>query len=296
MKDKYYSPELDGKKVIFIGNSMIYYGQCVEDKSRILEQQPRENDRGYFYQICASHGVDVSVTNWTFGGHQLADIFSDRCPYCIKKDRGIYHHMSFLRERYYDYVIVSEGSRGYNDFVERIDEIIDTFRAVNPNVKFVYLCHLRQHMLNQTDVLHNLEAISQKGVIIADWGKVLFDILNDKKVPGGSEEYYQNSFIISQSEKDGHHQNLLAGYITALTAYCVITGKEAAGQSYDFYNDTEKNPAFDIDAYKAKYYCYGDTQTNFDKIFANSDEMLALQKAVDETIRAEHWHNYGKVE
>ena len=292
--DKYYSEKLDGKKVIFVGNSMIYYGQCVEDAKRICEQQPRENDRGYFYQICASHGVDVSVTNWTFGGHQLFEIFEEECPYCKRKDRGIYNHMSYLKDRYYDYVIFSEGSHKQTNFLEITDEIMRTFRAVNPNVKFVYLCHLRQHMKNLTNVLYNLKEIEKKGVIICDWGKVLFNILNGKKVPGGSENYDNNSFIISQSESDGHHGNLLSGYITALATYCAITGKPAAGQDYSFYNDASKNPAFDVAAYKNKYYCYGNCETNFDKIFDSPGEMLGLQKLVDETLAQEQWRCYGE--
>ena len=48
---------LDGKKVIFIGNSFIYYGQVVLEKSqKYLKQSSRENDMGYFHQICAENG------------------------------------------------------------------------------------------------------------------------------------------------------------------------------------------------------------------------------------------------
>ena len=44
---------LDGKKVIFIGNSHTYYGKTVlEKKQSVLTQAARSNDQGYFYQIC----------------------------------------------------------------------------------------------------------------------------------------------------------------------------------------------------------------------------------------------------
>ena len=294
MKDTYYSEKLDGKKIIFIGNSMIYYGMCVERNTN-LEQEKRENDRGYFKQLCASHGVDVSVTNWTFGGHQLRDLLSDGCEYCDKKGNGSPNHKSYLTDRYYDYVVISEGSRPLGDFLSEMEEMMKMFTDVNPNVKFVYLCHLRNHMKNTTGVLYNLKEIAKKGVIICDWGKALYDILNDGCVEGGSEKYTNNTFIIRQSEEDGHHGNLLSGYLTAIATYSAITGKKCEGQRYDFYNDASLLSDFDVDAYKAKYYCYGDTETNFDKIFTMPSEMLALQKKMDDTLAKEEWKNYGEI-
>ncbi len=293
MKDTFFSEKLDGKKIIFIGNSMIYYGRCVERNTN-LEQEKREDDRGYFKQICASHGVDVSVTNWTFGGHQFRDLLSDECEYCDKKGNGRPNHKSYLTDRNYDYVVLSEGSRSQGNFVYEMKQLMKMFTDVNPNTKFVYLCHLRQHMKNLTDVLYELKTIADMGVTICDWGKALFDILNDGCVEGGSEKYNNNTFIISQSENDGHHGNLLSGYLTALATYSAITGKKCEGQSYDFYNNTTLLADFDVAAYKAKYYCYGDTETNFDKIFTMPQEMLALQRKMDYTLSKEEWKNYGE--
>ena len=45
---------LDGKKVIFIGNSFTYYGNAVITNARsALKQSQRINNKGYFYQICS---------------------------------------------------------------------------------------------------------------------------------------------------------------------------------------------------------------------------------------------------
>ena len=41
-----------------IGNSFTYYGKCVLQKGRtVLEQEPRDNDKGYFYRLCKSDGA-----------------------------------------------------------------------------------------------------------------------------------------------------------------------------------------------------------------------------------------------
>ena len=51
---------LDGKKVIFIGNSFVYHGQTVFDRGwSDYFQEERENDQGYFYQLCRENGAEV---------------------------------------------------------------------------------------------------------------------------------------------------------------------------------------------------------------------------------------------
>ena len=53
---------LDGTKAIFIGNSYIYYGNCV------IYGNETQSDIGYFHQICKANGDDVTVYDYTFGG------------------------------------------------------------------------------------------------------------------------------------------------------------------------------------------------------------------------------------
>ena len=54
---------LDGKKVIFIGNSHTYYSKCVIDKGQATGLAARSNDQGLFYQFCKENGINVNVTN-----------------------------------------------------------------------------------------------------------------------------------------------------------------------------------------------------------------------------------------
>ena len=61
---------LDGLSVLFIGNSFIYYGNCVTDKSR-------DNDEGYFFQLARSNNERVRVYNYTYGGKNLKYIYEN---------------------------------------------------------------------------------------------------------------------------------------------------------------------------------------------------------------------------
>lgn len=293
-KDDYYSEALDGKKVIFIGNSMIYYGQTVlHQETSVLNQEPRTEDEGYFYQLCRLHGVDVSVTNWTFDGHSLTDLFGGSCA----ANRGCdgTDHASYLTDRNYDYVIISEKSVEAPNFVKNCKDIMNLFREVNPNTQFVYLCTHRSHILNRTEVLNNLKTLHEEGFTIVDWGKVVYDIMNGNvEVPNAAQTYNQNSFVIRKSETDGSHENLLGGYITSLATYCALTGTPAQGQPYWFCNDKAINDAFDFKTFIKNNYSYGDATTNFDAIFASPADMDGIQQVIDQTLAEEAWRNYGE--
>ena len=65
---------LDGKKVMFIGNSFVYYGNCV-----IKGEQGKE-DNGYFYQLARSNGEEATVIDHTYGGRTLRYIYENHLP------------------------------------------------------------------------------------------------------------------------------------------------------------------------------------------------------------------------
>ena len=123
-----------------------------------------------------------------------------------------------------------------------------------------------------------------EGVIICDWGTMLDDIVNKRvSVPGGTQQYFFGTFVISQNEKDGHHQNLLVGYLTAQMVYCAITGESAVGQPYGFADDRSLHPEFDMEAYQEKYYTY-EPITNFVDIYRSESDMNGLQQLIDQYI------------
>jgi len=284
---------LNGKRVIFIGNSYTYYGKAVMEKARgVLTQEERSNDQGYFYQLCKANGAEVAVTNWTFGGHSFGDLFE-----VCAADRGCdgVDHKSYLTDRAFDYVFLQDGSGSSeldsSAFLERCGTVMAIFREANPNVKFVYLVHHSVHN-NSYKWRSALKGLEEMGVTVVDWGALVCDLIQEKvEVPGGEQQYFKNTFIVSKSKDDGFHPNMFTGYLTALFAYCAITGESAVGQTYAFCNDTSISSKFNFESYKSQYYTY-DTFTNFTDVFASEADMNGLQQLVDQYLAEKAYRNY----
>ena len=274
---------LDGKKIIFIGNSYTYWGNCVIPAESVMDSQSdRTNDKGLFYQLCKENGIKVDVTNWTFGGHNITDIMSEECLKEDGKCEGM-NHLANLTDPYYDYVAMQcyFETEYTGDMISHLKPTMDFFREANPNVKFLFLV---PHMTFVRDFAWSsevFEPLAAEGVLVCNWGGMCDDIVNKvTTVPGGTQQYDFSSFVISRNENDGHHENMLVGYLTALMAYCAITGESAVGQPYAFVDDRSINPNFDIDTYKTKYYTYN-TYTNFVDIYRSEADMNGLQQLID---------------
>lgn len=273
---------LDGKKVLIVGNSYAYYGRCVlRVGTKPYEQAPRSNDKGYFYQLCKRMGAEVSVTNWTFGDHSLWESLGNQCS---REECNGVDHLSYLTDRYFDYVVLTPYERTYDgDLNEYLKPMLDIFREANPNVKFLFCV---PHMTyDQTWTwLPYLKDLDQNTIALCNWGRMLDDIVKGKvEVPGAEQEYYRPTFVVSVSEKDGYHQNLLAGYITAAMIYCTITGDSAVGLPYDFCDDSSLHPDFDLEAYKAEKYTFN-KGTNFVEVFRSPADMKGLQQLIDQYV------------
>ena len=276
---------LDGKKVIFIGNSYVYYGNCVIPKARTAwTWQDRCEDNGYFYQLCKENGADVKVTNWCFTGHTTYNTFDGACD-AGYECKGIFHE-NHLEDRYFDYVIVSpHAAAGEESAIEEnLAYIEDFFRQYNPDVKFVCLGnHAVYGLTNKKTKFPGIsdyyKTLAEKGWIIADWGAVVRDIVDGSvTVPGATQEYNLNTFV---NTKDGYHENALAGYITALTAFCAITGEKAVGQPYEFCGNASLGDRYDLPAYLKQFYKNPEEDTNFLEVFNSPADMKGLQKLID---------------
>ena len=271
---------LDGKKIIFIGDSFVYYGNVVIDGSK-----SRYNDQGYFYQLCKSLGETVSVTNWTYGGEGPTTIYNNR--------------MNTLTDRYYDYVVISGGRNSANkadEYFATLNAFMDMFKAENPNVKFLYLVSSGAHNISiketfPVEILNSLKEYEKMGITVVDWGKLVADIIEGKvAVPNAQNKYDKNTFIVYKDSSDGHHPNQLTGYITALMTYCAITGESAVGKPYDFWNDKSINSKFDSSSYISKYYKIG--TTNYPNVFASSEDMKGLQMLIDQYLQEKAYREY----
>lgn len=281
---------LDGKKVIFIGNSYTYYGNAVITNARSnLKQSKRGNNKGYFYQICKNNGANVNVTNWTYGGHSLSDIFV-KCA----ANRGCdgTEHQTYLTDRYYDYVFIQEGGQQYDISLDQIEMVLNFFREANPNTKFFFLVQRAYYdSADVADSLPLLKKLPDYGVTVVEWGALVDDIIKGKtQVPGGLLTYNQNSFIVDQSASDGFHPNMLTGYITAQMAYSAATGESAVGQDYSFATNPAVNTAFSPLTFIDKYYKRG--KTNMLDIFQSPADMRGLQTLMDQYLAEHRYKTY----
>ncbi len=274
--------KLDGKKVLIVGNSFCFYGHAVlRDGNTVLTQKKRNNDHGYFYQLCKSQGAEVSVTDWSFGDHSLFETLGNSCTRdtCYGVD-----HLSYLTDRYFDYVVLTPYEKDYDgDITEYLQPMMDIFLEANPNVQFLFTV---PHMAYSHEFAWTpkLPEIDRSRITVCNWGKMITDILDGTiQVPNATQQYVKNSFIVSVSEKDGFHQNALVGYLTALMIYCAITGDSAVGLPYDFCSDSTIEPRFNLEAYKKEKYTY-ETFTNFIEIFKSPADMDGLQQLVDRYI------------
>ena len=273
---------LDDKRVLFIGNSYTFWANTVINKKNyILTQEERSNDNGMFYQLCKENGMEVSVTNWAFGSHNFTDIMSHECL-CENVDCEGADHMSFLTDPAFDYVAMQlfYETEYTGDLISHLKPAMDFFRQANPDVKFLlevpHMTYVRNFQWKD-----HISQLADEGVIICNWGGMLDDIVNKRiEVPGATQQYFQQTFVISRDEKDGHHQNLLVGYLTALMTYCAITGDSAVGQPYDFCDDPSIHPNFDMESFRQNNYTY-ETFTNFVDVYRSASDMNGLQQLVD---------------
>ena len=273
---------LDGKRIIFIGNSHTYVGNVVTQvyNSR-PEQEKRDNNQGFFYLLCLQQGAEVSVTNWTFSSHGLASIFGGTCT--TKGDCKGLNHEEYLTDPYFDYVVIQPGvgQKSEENVAQDIAYIVDYFKKVNPKVQFALLGNASVYGNNKDGTTYPgitsyYKTLAEQGFIIADWGKLVNDLIRGEVAPEGSDmTYTKSSFII----KDGFHPNYLSGYLASLMLYCAITGESAADVSPALFQD----PAMQImvDSHLASSYENGNTDSNFKYALTVERELAMLHKLVD---------------
>ena len=276
--------QFSGKKVIFIGNSHTYYGRTVKASSSNLLSS-RNNDTGGFYQLCKQNGIDVKVTNWTFGSHGLSSLFGGQ-PCNINDSCGGVVHLDELTDNNYDYVFITPGvASNYTSLPEHIETIHSFFKEGNPDVKVIILGNASVHGINAEsksypDTPEKYKDFYNQGYLIADWGYLVKNIIDGTEtVEGATQAYNKKTFIV----KDNYHPNMLSGYITTLFAYCTITGEKAEGQPYMYFWNSSTAPQ-DVAEYVNKYYTNGDSDTTFPEILKSASDIRGIQKLVDKYI------------
>lgn len=270
-KDNKYT-SLDGKKVMFIGNSFIYYGGVVENGSQ------KKTDKGWFYRICKSNGENVSVYDCTYGGHHLYDFTTKGC-----KSGSCHKGKDLLAGaplKSIDYVFISESGNNNANFIKDVKAVMKRFPS---KTKFIYLCHSYTYSKNHKKILNKLSTLEDMGVSVVEWGKLVDDVIDGRtKVSGATVKYKKNTFI--KNKGDTYHPNPLAGYITAQMAYCAVTGRSAVGQMSDVYkigNDVKYGKsAVGYSKYISKHY-KSSSSSNFKTVLKSKKDIAGLQKLMD---------------
>lgn len=275
---------LDGKTVMIVGNSMVYYGNCV------IHGDTGKEDYGYFYQLAAANDEKVTVLDHTYSGKKLDYIYEN---YLVKLSQEV-------REQV-DYLVLSEGNQYNDDLVGTCERILALFPE---DVEFRFL---RQPMMFESDLpclIEGVAALREKGYQIVDWGKLVYDIHSGAvEVPGATLEFKRSSFmkenlgynngpgtILNPDKKgDRNHENPLSGYVTAQMLYTSLTNRSAVLTDYTFCYDTTIHPYFDIDGFAKAHYT-GPEKTNFHEIFRSPQDMLGLQQLIDLYLRREGRH------
>ncbi|MCQ2426989.1 MAG: hypothetical protein MJ137_01130 [Clostridia bacterium] len=269
---------LDGKNVMFIGNSMIYYGGAVTKGGY------RGTDSGWFKNICTANGMNTTVIDCTYGSHHLYDFSASGCK-TSGCDVGVGGDLlKGIDLNKIDVVFMSESGDNNSGFVNDVKNVMKRFE--NPNTVFVYMAHTYTYTKNHTNIINNLQKLKDEGVIIVDWGHVCYDIYSGKvKVPGGTMSYSKNTFV-NNCSGDSHHPNPLAGYIAAQMCFSAVTGKSAVGQPYDMRTKINYGSgSVSYSAYSKSYYTSG--TSNFAEVFESEADMNGIQQLMDSYL--ERW-------
>ncbi len=285
----YYSTDVRTRKILVIGNSMTYYGKYVIEKGNgVFSLATRSNDPGYLYQVFRENGVNATVTNFTYGAHTLEDFYSGSCA--ANRGHNGHNHLEDLTDRDYDFVIFQEGSEASDaaNILAECEPLMDIFLEVNPDTKFLFLVQQAVYTNNFAwqSTIHEL---AENGIIVADWGAMVNDVVNGVvSVPGATQSYHKFSFMVNKSKTDGRHPNVLAGYLAAQMTYCALMDESAVGKTYSFWNNANIYSAFNMDKYMSTYYAYDSTvpsNTNFREIFASEADMNGLHQLIDQYLK-----------
>jgi len=263
---------LDGKRVIFIGNSMIYYGGVVTKGGY------RSTDTGYFYNICKENGMKTTVIDCTYGSHHLYDFAATGCK-TSGCDVGVGGDLlAGVDLSKIDVVFMSEAGDNNASIVTDVKNIMKRF--TNPDTVFVYMAHTYTYTKNHTNIINNLKKLQDLGILIVDWGHLCFDVYSGNvKVPGATLNYVKNTFV-NNCSGDSHHPNPLAGYIAAQMCFCAVTGKSAVGQSYEMKTKINFGAgSVTYAAYNTNYYTSG--ASNFKSVFDSAADMAGIQQLMD---------------
>ena len=265
---------LDGKKIMFAGNSLLYYGEVV-----INDGGSPTQSKGVFEKIAETFGDKVKVTNFTYGSAGFVDgrdkASTDGIPSSYK-DYGLYQLMLELHPNHYgnkdgremdsfydqDVVVFQQRGASIADSYEQVMKIAALFPE---DTQFAVV--ITHYDTKNTSTSTALKKTLADGWTVIPAGDLVTDLWNGR-IKDTEFKYTKNDFVIT---KDNVHPNYLTGYIKALMTYCALTGRSAEGVDYSFVN-------------RSTSYYTSAAETQFEDVLASSTEMLRIQNLIDSYI------------
>ena len=259
---------LDGVRVLFVGNSFTYYGRCTVNRNRIVD-----NDSGYFYQAARAMGDEVKVSSFTFNGSILrTDSTSRTSLYDLMLETFPNHYgKGGEMDEFYDQDVVILQQQNVD--MANTQSVIRLFMELfSPETQFCVFIHHSNVQRDQRNVLGAAETLRDEGsVIYLPVGHLVYDVWTGRTaVPGATLKYNQDSFCVNQDD-DRHHPNYLTGYLTALTVYYALTGQSVQDCSHAFVDRS------------LEYYKNGAT-SNYPAILSSDADMRGLKQLVEEYV------------
>ena len=265
---------LDGKKIMFAGNSLTYYGEVV-----INDNGSPTAKKGVFEKVAEYFGDKVSVTNFTYGSAGFTDgrdkASSDGIPSSYT-NYGIYQLMIELHPNYYnnpngkemdpfydqDVVVFQQRGASISSSYDQVKKIAALFPE---DTRFAVM--ITHYDTKNTSTSSALKKTLADGWTVIPAGDLVTDLWNGK-IANTSFKYTKNDFVIT---KDNVHPNYLTGYIKALMTYCALTSRSAVGADYSFVNRS------------TSYYASA-AETQFEDVLKSPSEMLLIQALIDSYI------------
>ncbi len=266
---------LDGKKIMFAGNSLTYYGEVV-----INDSGSPTSKKGVFQRIAELYGDKVTVTNFTYGSAGFTDgrdkASADGIP-ASYKDYGLYQLMLELHPNHYGNKEGKEMDSFYDQdvvvFQQRGSSIASSYEqvmqiaALFPEDTHFAVIITHYDTKNSSSTGAALKKTLADGWTVIPAGDLVTDLWNGR-IKDMEFKYTKNDFVIT---KDNVHPNYLTGYIKALMTYCALTGRSAEGVDYSFVN-------------RSTSYYTSAAETQFEDVLASSTEMLRIQELIDDYI------------
>ena len=265
---------LDGKKIMFAGNSLTYYGEIVINSDGSPTAQ-----KGVFEKIAETFGDKVKVTNFTYGSAGFTDgrdkASTDGIPSSYK-DYGLYQLMLELHpnhfgnkdgkemDSFYDQDVVIFQQRGAS-IADSYNQVMQLAALFPEDTQFAVI--ITHYDTKNTSTSAALKKTLADGWTVIPAGDLVTDLWNGR-IKDTEFKYTKSDFVIT---KDDVHPNYLTGYIKALMTYCALTSRSAVGADYSFVNRS------------LNYYTNAE-ETQFENVLESPTEMLRIQELIDSYI------------